>query len=97
MQGLRTGTQGARRVSPSATGGLTLALAMLATPAMAQVNRTDDNAVTSADDAFGQSVGNERGGLYGADDVRGFSPVEAGNGRINGLYFAQASMPFPAT
>jgi iron complex outermembrane receptor protein len=62
-------------------------------PATAQVSRTEDNAVTNADDAFGQSVGNERGGLYGADDVRGFSPVEAGNGRIEGLYFAQASGP----
>lgn len=68
-------------------------LALLASPAAAQLSRTDDNAVTSADDAFGQSVGNERGGLYGTDDVRGFSPVEAGNSRINGLYFAQASMP----
>lgn len=68
-------------------------LALLASPAAAQLSRTEDNAVTSADDAFGQSVGNERGGLYGTDDVRGFSPVEAGNSRINGLYFAQASMP----
>lgn len=67
--------------------------ATLAHPALAQVSRTEDNAITSADDAFGQSVGNERGGLYGSDDVRGFSPVEAGNGRIEGLYFAQASMP----
>jgi iron complex outermembrane recepter protein len=66
---------------------------MLVQPAAAQVSRTEDNSVTSADDAFGQSVGNERGGLYGSDDVRGFSPVEAGNARIEGLYFAQASMP----
>ncbi|MXO70996.1 hypothetical protein [Alteraurantiacibacter buctensis] len=68
-------------------------LTLLANPAAAQLSRTEDNAVTSADDAFGQSVGNERGGLYGTDDVRGFSPVEAGNSRINGLYFAQASGP----
>ncbi|MFC3099043.1 TonB-dependent receptor domain-containing protein [Alteraurantiacibacter palmitatis] len=61
--------------------------------AQAQVSRTEDNAITNADDAFGQSVGNERVGLYGADDVRGFSPTEAGNARIEGLYFAQASSP----
>lgn len=79
-----------RRVS----GSCLIALAtVLALPAAAQVSRTEDNSITSADDAFGQSVGNERGGLYGSDDVRGFSPVEAGNARIEGLYFAQASSP----
>ena len=61
--------------------------------ARAQVSSTEDNAITNADDAFGQSVGNERVGLYSGEDVRGFSPVEAGNGRIEGLYFAQASGP----
>lgn len=66
---------------------------LLAAPTAAQTGPVEDNAVVNADDAFGQSVGNERGGLYGADDVRGFSPVEAGNGRIEGLYFAQASGP----
>jgi iron complex outermembrane receptor protein len=59
----------------------------------AQTSRTQDNAVINADDAFGQSVGNERVGLYSSDDVRGFSPVEAGNGRIEGLYFVQGSSP----
>lgn len=88
MTGLRRGVRLAAWLLPSASG-----LALVASPALAQVSRTQDNAVTSADDAFGQSVGNERGGLYGTDDVRGFSPVEAGNSRINGLYFAQASMP----
>lgn len=71
-----------------------LPLMLLASlPAEAQTSPPEDNAVVNADDAFGQSVGNERGGLYGSDDVRGFSPVEAGNGRIEGLYFAQASGP----
>lgn len=71
-----------------------LALALLPLQAAhAQVSRTEDNAITNADDAFGQSVGNERVGLYGADDVRGFSPTEAGNARIEGLYFVQASSP----
>ena len=56
----------------------------LINPAIAQ--RTGENAVTSADDAFGTSVGNETIGLYSTDEVRGFSPVAAGNIRIDGLY-----------
>lgn len=59
------------------------------TPAVAQ--RTDDNAVASAEDAFGKTVGDERIGIYNPDDVRGFSPVSAGNVRIEGLFFDQQS------
>ena len=55
-----------------------------AAPAWAQ--RTGENAVTSADDAFGTSVGNEQIGLYSFDEVRGFSPGAAGNIRMDGLY-----------
>lgn len=55
------------------------------TPALAQ--RTDENAVASATDAFGTSVGNERVGLYFPQSARGFSPVQAGNVRIEGMYF----------
>lgn len=77
----------------AASCGLMSLMLGLVQPAAAQEGQTQDNAVTNADDAFGQSVGNERVGLYGGDDVRGFSPVEAGNGRIEGLYFAQASGP----
>ena len=54
-----------------------------ATPAFAQ--RADENAVRAADDAFGTSVGNERIGLYNVGDVRGFSPITAGNIRLEGL------------
>ena len=54
-------------------------------PAWAQ--RTGENAVASAQDAFGTSVGNERVGLYFPQSARGFSPVQAGNVRINGMYF----------
>ena len=54
-----------------------------ATPAYGQ--RTNENAVTAADDAFGTSVGSERIGLYNVGDVRGFSPITAGNIRIEGL------------
>src|SRR5688572_22110118 len=56
-----------------------------ATPAWGQ--RTGENAVASAQDAFGTSVGNERVGLYFPQSARGFSPVQAGNVRINGMYF----------
>src|SRR5687767_2066140 len=56
-----------------------------ATPAWGQ--RTGENAVASAQDAFGTSVGNERVGLYAPGLARGFSPVQAGNVRINGMYF----------
>ncbi len=58
-----------------------------ASPLLAQ--RTDDNAVTEAEDAFGKSVGDEQIGIYSADDVRGFSPSSAGNLRIEGLFFDQ--------
>jgi len=65
-------------------GAAAMALCMGA-PALAQ--RTDDNAVTQAEDAFGTSVGDESIGIYNDYDVRGFSPVDAGNVRIEGLYF----------
>jgi iron complex outermembrane recepter protein len=54
-----------------------------ATPALAQ--RANENVVTAAGDAFGTSVGKETIGLYGADNVRGFSPITAGNIRVEGL------------
>jgi iron complex outermembrane recepter protein len=69
---------------PARLAALSIAAAALASPALAQ--RTNENAVTSADDAFGTSVGNEAIGLYSTDEVRGFSPVAAGNIRIDGLY-----------
>lgn len=63
---------------------LTLALGA---PALAQ--NADDNVVTQADDAFGKAVGQERVGIYSPSDVRGFSPQDAGNVRLEGLYFDQ--------
>lgn len=57
-------------------------------PTFAAAQGVDDNAVASASDAFGISVGNERIGIYSASDVRGFNPVDAGNTRIEGLYYA---------
>ena len=65
--------------------GAILLTAFAAAPGLAQ--RAGENAVRSADDAFGTSVGNERVGLYSPFGARGFSPVQAGNVRIEGLYF----------
>lgn len=62
-----------------------LCSAVAATPAFAQ--RASENALTSAEDAFGTTVGNETIGLYSAQNARGFSPVRAGNTRLEGLYF----------
>ena len=64
-------------------------LAGFVTPATAQ--RTSDNAVTAAQDAFGTSIGNETIGLYTTSQVRGFSPIAAGNVRIDGLYIDRQS------
>ena len=46
-----------------------------------------DNPVASAADAFGLTLGLESIGLYGPGGVRGFNPQQAGNIRIDGLYF----------
>jgi iron complex outermembrane recepter protein len=64
-----------------------IALMGCASPVMGQ--RTSENVVTQSGDAFGRSVGNERVGLYNGEDVRGFNPIDAGNARIEGLYFDQ--------
>lgn len=57
-------------------------------PAMAHgQSRSDDNAVTQAEDAFGFAVGRESLGIYNAGNARGFNPTAAGNVRIDGLYF----------
>jgi len=58
-------------------------------PAGAQ-GRTDENAITQAEDAFGFSLGRETLGIYTSGNVRGFSPTSAGNVRIEGLYFDPA-------
>ena len=72
---------------------LALAGAALLLPEGALAQRTTDNAVTAADDAFGTSIGNEQIGIYNPSDVRGFSPVDAGNVRIEGVYFDQQADP----
>jgi iron complex outermembrane receptor protein len=68
----------------------TLAAAIpLVMPAVTVAQRVDENAVTAAADAFGTSIGFQNVGLYSAEDARGFSPQQAGNLRIEGLYFDQ--------
>jgi iron complex outermembrane receptor protein len=68
----------------------TAAALISAPPAHAQ--RADENAVTAAEDAFGTSVGNESVGLYSSNQVRGFSPITAGNVRIEGIYLDRRGM-----
>jgi iron complex outermembrane receptor protein len=68
-----------------------LAVALLAVGLVsahgAYAQRTEENVTTGSEDAFGRSIGNESIGIYNEGDVRGFSPIEAGNVRIEGLYF----------
>lgn len=59
------------------------------TAGIAFAQRADENAVTAAQDAFGTSIGFQSVGLYSPNDARGFSPQQAGNLRIEGLYFDQ--------
>lgn len=66
-------------------------ICVVAGPASAQ--RAEENAVAEADDAFGTVIGNEEIGLYSSASARGFNPSQAGNLRINGLYFDQAAAP----
>ena len=62
-------------------------ISLVAPPAAAQ--RTEDNAVTAAADAFGVTVGFQTVGLYSPTNVRGFNPAQAENLRIEGLYYDQ--------
>ncbi|MFM7029080.1 MAG: TonB-dependent receptor domain-containing protein [Chakrabartia sp.] len=66
---------------------LVAAGALAMTPGTALAQRTQENLVTQSADAFGKSIGSEKIGLYSTDDIRGFNPIDAGNVRIEGLYF----------
>lgn len=70
--------------SPAALIGVSLLLVL---PSTAHAQRASENAVTGASDGFGASIGNERVGIYSPTSVRGFSPITAGNRRLDGLYF----------
>jgi iron complex outermembrane receptor protein len=58
-----------------------------AAPVAATGSRSNENAVRQSGDAFGSTVGREVIGIYNQMNVRGFSPIAAGNVRIDGLYF----------
>ena len=70
-----------------AAAGRVLAVVVAAAALPAWAQRAGENVLSSAQDAFGTTVGNESIGLYTSRDVRGFNPVEAGNIRLEGLYF----------
>ncbi len=71
----------ARRLST--IPAVVLGASALLTTAHAQ--RAAENVIRAADDAFGASVGDEEIGLYSNENVRGFSPISAGNIRIERL------------
>ena len=62
-------------------------LVFLVAASDASAESTDNNVVTASADAFGVSIGVETLGVYNQSQVRGFDPLGAGNGRIEGLYF----------
>jgi iron complex outermembrane receptor protein len=70
---------------------VTLVALLGSSAALAQ--RTEENVTAQSEDAFGRSVGYESIGIYNSEDVRGFSPIDAGNARIEGLYFDRQSSP----
>lgn len=63
---------------------ISVCLVAVSSPSLAQ--RVNENAVSDAEDAFGSNIGGEALGIYTPSDVRGFSPTDAGNVRIEGLY-----------
>src|SRR5687768_1865807 len=69
--------------------GIWVWLLLAAHPSLAFAQTTEDDSVKSADDAFGSLVGLETSGIYSENDARGFSPLKAGNARIEGVYFDQ--------
>lgn len=63
-----------------------LCASFLGLPAAA-LAQSSDNAVESAEDAFGTATQHEQIGVYDEGNVRGFSPGRAGNYRLEGMYF----------
>lgn len=71
--------------------------ASLAWAADSHAQRASENALAEASDAFGTVVGREEIGLYSAQSARGFSPSQAGNLRIDDLYFDQVNQAKPVS
>src|SRR5215813_7867346 len=72
-------------------GVFLLATSAILASVAARAQRANENAVTAAAVAFGTVVGSQTIGLYSPTNARGFSPTQAGNLRIEGLYFDQQS------
>lgn len=75
--------------------GVLSAAVMALLPQAALAQRADENVATQSGDAFGRTVGQDKSGLYSSDDVRGFNPVDAGNVRLEGLYYDQVDRLSP--
>lgn len=75
--------------------GVLFAAIMALVPQAAWAQRANENVATQSGDAFGRTVGQDRSGLYSSDDVRGFNPVDAGNVRLEGLYYDQVDRLSP--
>jgi len=82
---------GSRRLRGNSIGLCVLAASAILASVATEAQRANENAVTSASDAFGTVVGTQSIGLYSPTNARGFSPTQAGNLRIEGLYFDQQS------
>jgi len=81
---------------PSAALRILLFAGCMLLSAVARAQRSNENAVTAASDAFGTVVGTQTIGLYTPWNARGFSPTQAENLRIEGLFFdQQTSMSNP--
>ena len=92
LVGLAAALAGQQASSDAAPAQAPAPAAQSAPPAV-PAGRADENAVRQAEDAFGTTIGRETIGIYSAGSVRGFSPIAAGNARIEGLYFDQVTGP----
>jgi iron complex outermembrane recepter protein len=86
-RGRRDGISSLGAATSASAAVLLAAASLTALPANAQ--RAEENAIVAANDAFGTSVGRQTIGLYSPTNARGFNPIQAGNVRIEGLYFDQ--------
>jgi iron complex outermembrane recepter protein len=66
-----------------------IAVAAIGQATTVSAQHASDNPISSADDAYGLTLGLESVGLYNPGLVRGFNPQAAGNVQIDGLYFDQ--------
>jgi iron complex outermembrane recepter protein len=82
-----------QRASQRAAGTACALGLLISAVSSVRAQHASDNPVTSAQDAFGFTLGLESIGMYSPGQIRGFSPQAAGNVRIDGLYFDQQGTP----